>query len=262
MIISKSNDIIKYFKDIIKSPNKYNDVTITDDLQVLEIALRFNIEIETLLYDYEATYKDDTKKLLDNLINKANNTYEISSSTYELFKLKDNHAGIIATIKINKYNINDFKNKEFIVVLDRLEIPGNIGTIYRTLDSIKCDGLILVDSVSKYTNPKITSSSRGSNLTIPTLELSYDECQKFLLDNNYDIYLGEPKLGKNYQEYNYKGKIALVFGNERYGINNNWYNNKHIPVYIPMEGNHNSLNVGVATSIICYEAYMKRKNGD
>ena len=77
--------------------------------------------------------------------------------------------------------------------------------------------------------------------------------------NGYDIYLGEPKLGKNYKEYDYDNKIALVFGNERFGINQNWYNNKSIKVFIPMEGPHNSLNVGVAASIILYEAYMKRK---
>lgn len=259
MIISKSSEKFKEMKDRIKFPNKYKYSTISDDLQVLEIALKFNLEIELLLYNYEEDYKDETKILLEKLKERALEYYEISSSSYELIKTKENHAGIIASIKTKEFNINDFKNKSFIVVLDRLEIPGNVGTIYRTLDSINCDGLILVDSVTKYYNSKITSSSRGSNLTIPTLELSYDEALNFLLNNNYNIYLGEPKLGKNYKEYDYKKKIAIVFGNERFGINPDWYNHKHIKVFIPMEGNHNSLNVAVATSIICYEAYMKRK---
>ena len=262
MIISKTSDKFKEFKDRIKSPNKYKYSTITDDLQVLEIALKFDLEIEILLYNYEENYKEDTKILLEKLKDKAKECYEISSSSYEVIKTKENHAGIIASIKIKEYTINDFKNKPFIVILDRLEIPGNVGTIYRTLDSIKCDGLILVDSVTKYYNSKITSSSRGSNLTIPTLELSYDEALNFLTNTNYNIYLGEPKLGKNYQQYDYKDKIAIVFGNERFGINPDWYNHNHLPVYIPMEGNHNSLNVAVATSIICYEAYMKRKAED
>ena len=177
---------------------------------------------------------------------------------YESLKLKENHAGIIALIKLNEYSLNDFKDKDFILVLDRLEIPGNIGTIYRTCDSAKVDGIIIVDEISKINNLNITSSSRGCNLIIPTISLSYEDAQKFLLDNKYNIYLGEPELGKNYQEYDYKEKLALVMGNERFGINPNWYKNNHKEVYIPMSGNQNSLNVSVATSILVYEIYMKK----
>ena len=108
-------------------------------------------------------------------------------------------------------------------------------------------------------NPKITSSSRGCNLLIPTAIASYEEAQQWLLENNYDIYLGEPNLGKDYQSYDYQNNIAIVVGNERFGINEEWYNNKHIKVFIPMFGSNNSLNVGVAASILVYEATMQRK---
>ena len=258
MQISKSSEIIKDFKNVIKNINKYPNLTVSDDLQVLKIVYEYGYKIDTLLY-VEKDYHDDTKLLLENLKKISNNYYEISESTYSSLSLKENHVGIIATIILKEYTLDDFKDKEFLVVLDALEIPGNIGTIYRTLESINVDGLLLVNPVSKMNNLNITSSSRGSSLIIPTISGSYEELSKYLLDNNYDIYLGEPELGKNYQEYDYKNKIALVFGNERFGINPDWYNHKHLKVYIPMEGRQNSLNVGVATSIIAYEAYMKRQ---
>lgn len=257
--ISKSHDMVKKMKDIIKT-NLYPDLTIADDIQILKIVNDNNIEIELLLYSYEANYQESTKILLNQLIKKSKETYEISSSTYKSLSLKDNHAGIIAAIKYPKYNLNSLKDKEFLFVLDSLEIPGNVGTIYRTLDSVKADAVILVNPVSKQNNPKLTAAARGCNLIIPTVVASYDDALKYLLDNNYDIFLGEPKLGLNYQEYDYKGKIAIVVGNERFGINPKWYENQNKKVYIPMEGNQNSLNVGVAASILAYEAYMKRKN--
>ena len=256
-MISKSHEKFKEMKSLLKS-SKQNNITATDDLQVLEIALKYNLKINLLLYSKENIFKEETINLLNNLINVAKESYEISESSYKALETKENHAGIVAAIEIPKYNLDDFKNKDFIVVLDKLEIPGNVGTIYRTLDSIKCDGVIIVDPVTKINNPKITSSSRGCNLIIPTLELSYDDAQKFLLDNNFDIYLGEPLLGKNYKEYNYDTKTALVVGNERFGINENWYNNKNKKVFIPMVGNQNSLNVAVAASIISYEIFMKK----
>ena len=258
-MISKSHEKFKEMKSLLKS-SKQNNITATDDLQVLEIALKYNLKIDLLLYSKENIYKDETLNLLDDLIKASKESYEISESSYKALETKENHAGIVASIEIPKYNLDDFKNKDFIVVLDKLEIPGNVGTIYRTLDSIGCDGVIIVDPVTKLNNPKITSSSRGCNLIIPSLELSYDDAQKFLLDNNYDIYLGEPKLGKNYKEYDYDTKTALVVGNERFGINPKWYDNKNKKVFIPMVGNQNSLNVGVAASIIAYEICMKKNN--
>ena len=132
------------------------------------------------------------------------------------------------------------------------------GTIYRTLDSAKCDGVILVDPISKINNDRITSSSRGCNLIIPTLSLSYMEAKELLIEYGFTPYLGEPILWYDYQEYSYNDKTALVVGNERFGINPDWYNQKANKVFIPMEGNQNSLNVGVAASILAYEVYMKK----
>lgn len=259
MIISKSNEIFKEFKDFIKNTNKDFRYTVSDDLSVLEIALDNNLEIPLLLYTTELINKDETKELLNKLIDHANESYEISEATYNIIKLKENHAGIIAKIKLNDISTIDFfKKNQFVVVLDHLEIPGNVGTILRTLESINAS-CILVDSITKLNNPKITAASRGCNLIVDTLQLNYNDAQKLLLDNGYDIFLGEPKLGLDYKSYDYNGKIAIVVGNERYGINNDWYLNQHKKVYIPMEGRQNSINVSVAACILAYEAYMRRR---
>lgn len=257
MMISRSHDKFKEIKNLLKS-SKDNEYTVSDDLQVLKIALDKNLDIDLLLYCKEQINNEDTMNLLNELINISKESYEISLNTYKDIETKENHVGIIAKIKIPKYDIDYFKNLDFIFVLDHLEIPGNVGTIYRTLDSVCCSGVIIVDAITKINNYKITSSSRGCNLIIPTIELSYDEAQQFLLNNNYNIYLGEPKLGKNYQEYDYNDKTAIVVGNERFGINNKWYDNKNYKLYIPMKGSQNSLNVGVAASIIAYEVFMKK----
>ena len=258
MIISKSNEIFKDFKDFIKNTNKDLSYTVSDDLTVLQIALDYNLEIPLLLYTTELINKDETKELLEKLINHAKESYEISESTYKAIQLKENHCGIIAKIKINEISKTEFLKNDFVIVLDHLELPGNVGTILRTLESINAS-VILVDSITKINNPKLTASARGCNLIVPSLQMTYNEAQDYLLNNGYDIYLGEPKLGLDYKSYDYKGKIAIVVGNERFGINQAWYDNKNIKVYIPMEGRQNSINVSVAACVLAYEAYMKRR---
>ncbi len=255
--ISKQHEKFKYIRDSIrKCPDGY---TITDDIDIIDLALKKNLEISLTLYAYDNNYSEMALNIIKELTNKSKEIYEISSTSYDSLKLKDNHAGIIVMIKLNEYTFDDFKNKEFLVVLDHLEIPGNMGTIYRTLDSINIDGVIIVDKITKPNNINVTSSSRGTNLIIPTISTTYDDALKFLLDNDYNIYLGEPILGKPYNDYDYKGKTAIVVGNERFGINGDWYNHKSKNVFIPMEGTQNSLNVSIALSVIAYEAYMKRK---
>ena len=93
-IISKSNDKFKLMKEMIKT-NHYPNITVTDDLQVLKIALDNNLKIKLLLFNYEEEYQEETQKLLDGLISISDEAYQISSSTYNLLKLKENHAGII-----------------------------------------------------------------------------------------------------------------------------------------------------------------------
>ncbi|MDE7263985.1 MAG: hypothetical protein K2N64_04935 [Anaeroplasmataceae bacterium] len=253
--IGKTDPIIQFFKECLKT-NLHKEFVITDDLEVLSLLHAYKLEIPYLLLTEGLDYKQETKALIEKLMKQASQTYEISISIYKSLQTKENHAGILAAVQIPTYSLDDLG--DFVIVLDHLEIPGNIGTIYRTLDACGATGVILVDPISKPHNPKITASARGTNLIIPTVCLSYEEAQKFLLKKDYTIYLGEPKLGNDYQGYTYEGKIALVFGNERFGIQSQWYQNPHQKVYIPMKGNNNSLNVGVATSIIAYEAAMKR----
>lgn len=254
--IGKGHQVVHLFKEIQKT-NQYPNLIITDDLEVLQIAVEYSYEIPYLLYCFDKEYQEDTMLLLNKLKAKADKTYEISTNTYQLLQMKENHAGIIACISLKKFQFQALG--DFIVVLDHLEIPGNIGTIYRTLNACKATGVLLVDPITKQNSPKLTAAARGTNLILPTISLSYKEAQALLLENQYTIYLGEPELGLPYNEYSYAGKIAIVVGNERFGINPSWYDNPHQKVYIPMEGNTNSLNVGVATSILAYEAYMKRK---
>ena len=256
--LGKSNPKIKELKELYKK-NNHDNMIIVEDLNSLEIILNNDVRIFDFFYCPDIEYHDDTKLILNEAINKAINTYEISKAIFDSLSLKSDSIGFIALADAPVKSLDDLKDYNFLVIADHLENPGNLGTIYRTMDSTRVDGMVLVDPITKYNNPKLTLSARGCNLIIPTACDTYDNVLKFLLDNNFDIFLGEPKLGLDYQKYDYKGKIAIVVGNERFGINSDWYNHNHKKVFIPMEGNNNSLNVSVAASILIYEAYMKRK---
>ena len=90
MKIAKNHEAYLKIKNALKkNNNKFQ--TVSDDLQVLKIAVDNNLEIDTLLYCYEIEYHEDTKLLLNELIEKAKESYEISLSSYNALALKENH---------------------------------------------------------------------------------------------------------------------------------------------------------------------------
>ncbi len=256
--LGNSNPKIKELKQML-SNNKIKDKVVTDDLTVIKVAFENNIEFLEFIFIEDCLYHNETQELIDKITKISKEVYSTTKSVFEKLAQKENAVGLIAVLKLNTLYLEDMKKYNYLIITDKLEIPGNLGTIYRTLDSAAADGIILVDPITKLNNTKLASSARGANLIVPTAEGTYIDVQNWLLENNYTIYLGEPNLGNDYQHYDYKGKIAIVVGNERFGINENWYKEKHEKVFIPMFGSNNSLNVGVAASIIIYEATMKRK---
>lgn len=253
--ISKSHDIIKTIKQL-KTSSKPKHLYLIEDLSILELCMENKNIIDTFVFCDELEYSDSAKKVIEYYLLNAKQSFSISQKTFQSIESKDNNIGLIALVEKSPVKLNNLS--DFVLVLDRLENAGNVGTLLRTADACKVKDIILVDKTVNPNNVKLIQSSRGMILTENIYELSYNEALEYLQNNDYNIYLGEPVLGKQHTEYDYKGKTAIVIGHERFGINPDWYNHKHKKVFIPMYGKMTSLNVAVAGSILMYEARMKK----
>lgn len=252
--VSKSNIVIKTLRKNIKN-NKDKDLFIVDDISIIEVVLKNNLHINELFYCEERINNKDTINLLEKIKEKSQEIYKVTDAVFSLLAQKKNSQGIIITVNnvlLNKDTIDLNKYKR-VLVTDGIETPGNLGTIYRTADATNFDLIINVDSVTNINNSKCIHSSRGMIFNIPTINCDYDFAQKLINNSNIKPYLGEPDKGVNCFNNKFEEKVIIVVGNERYGINEGWYNNPHKKTYIPMSGYMKSLNVGVATSILMYQ---------
>lgn len=153
---------------------------------------------------------------------------------------------IIGVCKIKE---NELKGNK-IVLLDNIQDPGNLGTIIRSCVAFNIDTLILINCVSQY-NPKVLRAAQGLNFYLNIVNSDYSILNE--LKNNYKIVgtrLNEAKELKNIEKYE---KFVIIMGNEGTGISEISQNMCDEFIYIPMNNNCESLNVGVATSIILYE---------
>jgi TrmH family RNA methyltransferase len=165
--------------------------------------------------------------------------------------------GLFSVIQLPELNIEKLELGEnaLVMVLDGLEKPGNIGTIIRTCDGAGVDAVFLCNRKSRLTNPLLIKGSMGAVFTIPIVEFdNVRSCIDWLVSHHFNIFLADTKAEISYKHANYTGNTALVMGCERYGISGDWYSSSPKLISIPMLGICDSLNVGVAASILAYEA--------
>ena len=184
---------------------------------------------------------------------------------FELDKLVNGmHQGIIVNVPDYEYtDIDDFIHKEnsFVVILDHLEDPHNLGAIIRTCEAAGVDGIIIPKDRSVEVNATVIKVSTGAinNMNVArvtNLSRTIDELKK----EGFWI-VGTDMNGTSYDKIDYKGKIAIVIGNEGAGMSRIIRESCDFIASIPMIGTTNSLNASVATGIMVYEAVRQRKQG-
>lgn len=148
-----------------------------------------------------------------------------------------------------KKSNNNIGNK--IVMLDNLQDPGNMGTIIRSCVAFECDTLIVSDNSVDIYNSKVIRASQGMIFKLNIVVTDLKEMINSLED--YKIIGTDVNSGKSVNEFDKSEKFAIIMGNEGKGLSEDIKNMCSDYIYIKMSEKCESLNVGVATSIILYE---------
>ncbi|MDD2907007.1 MAG: RNA methyltransferase [Candidatus Gracilibacteria bacterium] len=179
----------------------------------------------------------------------SNVVYEISDieTIEKVSVINSNNAGI-AIVK-SKENLElKIENDEFVVVLDTINDPGNLGTIIRTCDWYGIKKIVCSNETVELTNPKVVASSMGS---ISRLQIYYTDLKAYFENNKSPIY-GAFLDGENIHRVDFE-KIKsgfIVIGNESHGISEKIENFVTNKITIPRLGMAESLNAGIACGII------------
>ena len=171
--------------------------------------------------------------------------------------------GIILDIPDYKYmELNDFLHNEedFVVLLDHLEDPHNLGAIIRTCEAAGVKSIILPRDRQVQVNATVMKTSVGTldNVNLVSVSNLVNAIER-LKDAGYWVVGTALENSVDYREIDYSGKIALVIGNEGKGISELVAKKCDFLAKIPMYGETNSLNASVAAGIMIYEVIRNRK---
>ena len=250
-IESKDNNLFKFVKKL--KERRFRDkenLFILEGLRLIEEAIRANMDIEYIIIskDYEDKFND---LLLENNIS-SNKIITLSNNLFMQLASTENPQGIIAVIKKNDKK-KDLSG-DFFLICDKVQDPGNLGTIIRTAHAAGVDGIILTKGTVDIYNDKTIRSTMGSIFYLP---IFYDDNDFSIIRNlkkdGFGLVATSLKESRNFFEEDLKGKIILAVGNEGNGISNELFELADKKVKIPMPGGAESLNVSIATSIILFE---------
>lgn len=175
--------------------------------------------------------------------------------------------GILCLVRQFHYGIEDLlaagndKKHMLYILLEDLQDPGNLGTIFRTGEGAGADGIIMSRQTVDIYNPKTIRSTMGSVYRVPFF-YSDDLCEtiRTLQKNDIAVYAAHLEGKKYYDEYDYRRGTAFLVGNEGNGLRKETAGCADAYLRIPMEGSVESLNAAVASSILLYEAHRQRRN--
>lgn len=142
-----------------------------------------------------------------------------------------------------------------VIVLDKIQDPGNLGTIIRVADAAGFKDIILSKGSVDCYNEKVVRSSMGSIFSMNIVYLEESEIIKILKEKNYKFIVTALEADSvEYTEMNLGKKNAIIFGSEGNGVGQNFLKTADETVIIPIYGSAESLNVAIASGIVIYKA--------
>lgn len=254
-IRSKDNRIVKRCEQL--SMRKYRDqfgLYLIEGENLLAEAVKNHARIETVLL------REGCQKSLPPQV--ADRTFLVDARIFDKLAQTVTSQGILAIVAKEAARKEDFINLpgSNFIVLDRLQDPGNIGTILRTADAAGYKLAILMKGTADVYAPKVVRAATGSLFRMPVVSMaSAKELAEFTGAAGKKLTATCLDARRWYYDEELTHDIALIIGNEGNGISRDLIESSDIQIKIPMQGNIESLNAAVAAGVLMYEAMRGKR---
>ena len=226
---------------------------VAEGVRLLEEALSVNWPMDFVLYDQSLSERGFA--LLSGLA--KNPETSISQITPELMSnISDTETpqGILAVLHRQALHLP--QNPTFIILIDQLRDPGNMGTLLRTAEAAGSDGVILTPGTVDAFSPKVIRAGMGAHFHLPIKQQSWEEVNKYL--RNLPVFLADVQGGTPVWQANFRQPCALLIGGEAFGASVEGQAIATHQVTIPIVGRVESFNAAIAAAILMGEVLRQR----
>ncbi|MBO1198602.1 RNA methyltransferase [Staphylococcus simiae] len=239
-ITSAQNAKIKQANKLKKKRERdKTGLALIEGIHLVEEAVKSDINIKQL-------FAIEPSRLDQQMIDYAQETYEINMKVAESLSGTVTPQGFFAIIEKPQYDVTQAKQ---VLLIDRIQDPGNLGTLIRTADAAGIDAVIMEKGTTDPYQDKVLRASQGSVFHVPVI---IDELSSFIQQFNGPVYGTALEQSIPFKEVQSSESFALLLGNEGEGVNPDLLQQTTQNLIIPIYGQAESLNVAIAGSILLY----------
>lgn len=263
MITSTSNPTIKQIRKLRdRKERQLTGKFYLEGLHIIGEAVDTEWPIDTLIYAPERMISVFGQETIEKFQQRGGNILEVSGAVFDYLSEKDGPQGLAAIASQVWFSLEDINVEpgQTWIALDSVADPGNLGTILRTCDAVGGSGVILLDQSTDPYDPGSVRGSMGALFSSKLVKASFSEFSQWKNRSNAVVIGTSDKATCNYHHFKYPDRLVILMGSERQGLQDKHLRLCNEVVAIPMKGRSDSLNLAVATALVCYEVYNFRQD--
>jgi TrmH family RNA methyltransferase len=263
-ISSRQNPLVKQLRYAFHrgEPTKDGDIAI-EGVRLMEEAIRSGLRLHAVFCRESFANESGgarAAKLLSQ-IGKNVETLVLPDQVFDGAVATEHPQGVAALVTPRKFELNDLIIPGALVVIAMgIQDPGTLGTLLRSAEAFGANGAILAEGTVSAFNAKVIRAAAGSLFRLPSVAARFAEALPMLRGQGLRIVATSSHKGTPLPQADLKGGVALVIGNEGAGIPRDALAQADVRVVIPHSAQVESLNAGVAASLILYEAARQRSD--
>ena len=253
MITSPQNPKLKLVRSLqgrAKARHKEN-AFLVEGVRLFEESVKAKSKILFVLYDRSLSERG--RELLNSL--EDIDIEEVDGALLKSISDTETSQGILAVLANSPLPIPD--SPDFLLILDQIRDPGNLGTLIRTAAAAGVDAVIFPPNTTDAFGPKVLRAGMGAHFRIPIITMNWDAIKDRV--QGLTVYLAEMEGDVAYTEANLKEGCALIIGGEAEGASKSARDLADAEIYISMKDETESLNAAVAGAIVLFEVGRQRK---
>ena len=255
MITSNQNSKIKLVRALLGRAKERREAGafVAEGVRLVEEAVKANWTCRFALYD--ETLSERGKSQVESLRSRGVDVEEVSASVMKSISETEAPQGILAVLEQSQLPIPDSRN--FILIPDQIRDPGNLGTLLRSAAASGVQAVLIPPETTDAFAPKVLRSGMGAHFRLPIHAMTWAEIEK--TTNDLQVYVADMD-GQSCWDVDLSKPIALIVGNEAEGASESARKLANGKISIPMSGETESLNAGVAGSVLMFEILRQRSN--
>lgn len=227
----------------------------------LSRALARKVAVEEVFFSPDwFSSENDPALLLEIARSRGAGLFQLSKVAFEKCSYRDKPDGFLAVAKQWRHSLDELSlpPDPLLLVCERIEKPGNLGALLRCADAAGAHAVIVCDAVTDIFNPNVVRASTGVLFSVPVVVSRREEFADFVRVRGIKIVATTPRADLLYTAADMKGPLAVLIGGEHFGLGEEWLAHADLKVRIPMAGQADSLNAGMAAIIVLFEAVRQR----